>query len=214
MRLDAVHRKDHVGGRRMAVEVEADRADLVVLRGGHDGGLHARPDLGADPILGDAEASQRGELTIGGRTAVAAHCRHDERQRAQVAQPCDRAPQHLDAPGQATAARADGDGRARTELQSSDDRRPGGRLDVADRGSAGRRQLDLGQRRNVDVIERQCDAGCELLPTDRHTVDLDRVVRKRSAGSARRALQRLRRPHAIGPRAPFGSSARTATMRR
>ena len=118
VRLDAVDRQDDVGGCRMTVEVEADRADLVVIRGGHDGGLHGRPDLGADALLGDAEAGQRGELAIGGRTAVAAHRRDDERFGSELAEPGDRAPQHADAAGQAAAAGPDGDGRARIELET------------------------------------------------------------------------------------------------
>ena len=170
VRLDAVDRQDDVGGRRMAVEVEADRAGIVVMRGGDDGGLHGRSDLGPDGVLCDAEAGQRGELAVGGRTAMAAHRRNDERLGSELAQPGDRPPQHFDSAGQAAAAGANRDGRARGEPETGGHRRHGGRFDVVDGDAVGRRQHDLGQRRDDDVIERQCHAGCELLPTDRHTV--------------------------------------------
>ena len=170
MRLHTVDRQDEVGARRVTIEVEADRADLVVMRGCDDGGLHRRPDLGADAVLGDAKSGQRGDLAVSGRSAVAAHGRDHERFGSEMAQPGDRPPEHLNSAGQAAAAGPDRDGRALIDLESGPDGGQGGRFHVIDGVTHGRRQSDLGQRRDDDVIERQCDAGCELLPTDRHTV--------------------------------------------
>ena len=76
-------------------------------------GLHRRPDLAVDRGLGHPERLQHRPLALGGGAAVAAHRRHDERLRAELAQPADRAAQQGDPLDQPAAAGADGDGHAR-----------------------------------------------------------------------------------------------------
>ena len=131
VRLDPVDRQDH--GRRPAAWRSrwSGRADRVVC--GDDDGVHRRPDLGADAVLGDAE--RRPAWRAGPRRSPRRGCpspaRRTARRRARAAR--DRAPQQLDAAGQAAAAGADGHGRARTRAESAAmTGGHGGRLDVVD----------------------------------------------------------------------------------
>ena len=82
---------------------------------GDDDGVHRRPDLAAERLLGHAERLEHVDLPRCGGAAVRTHRRHDERLGAELAQGVDRAPQHLDPAGQPTRSTANGDGHARRD---------------------------------------------------------------------------------------------------
>ena len=112
VRLDPVDRHDQVRVLER-VAVHEDRhagSDLTELDG-----LHARTDLAADRLRGDAVGGEHLELALGGGTAMAAHGGHDEHLGACLAHPFDRRRHDLVDPVDAAAADGQADPRARRD---------------------------------------------------------------------------------------------------
>ncbi len=83
--LDAVDRHDPIGTGGVAVEVQRH----VVRSTRYLNGLHRRPDLAVDRLLGHPQRLQHRPLALRRRTAVASHRGHDERSRTELAQTTD-----------------------------------------------------------------------------------------------------------------------------
>ena len=173
VRLDPVDGHDPVGPGGVGVEVEPAAVGGV----SDDFGVHRRPDLCAERVLGHAELGQHRPLPVRGGPAMAAHRRHHEGIGAELAQAADGAPQQLDAGRQPAAAGADGHGHPGGDIvaQGPHDLVVRLGLDVVDSRWVGDAELDLGQRRDGDRgVERQVDPDAQLLPSH---------VRERRTGS-------------------------------
>ena len=112
VRLDAAVDDDAVRLGRVFVDehVHAVGVDTDLLD------LHGREDRAADGLLRHAVAGEHGALTLGGRAAVTAHCRNDERVRAAALDEVrDRFRDDRDI-GHTARADRDGDAHAGTDL--------------------------------------------------------------------------------------------------
>ena len=142
VRLDPPHHDDRVSLPGVAVHV-ARRAVVEVADLDR---VHRRQDRSADLWLGDAVLGQDRALALGGRAAVAAHRRHDERLARRPPELLDDGPDDGLDVGDAPAAGRDRD--ALTRLDARSDRPPSASA-LADRAS------DVGQ---VFVWELLADA--------------------------------------------------------
>ena len=163
VRLDPIDWHDPVGAGRMAIEVQRH----AIVRAGDLDGLHGRPDLAVDRLLGHPEGLQHRSLALGRGATVAAHRRHDERRRTECAQAADGAAQHRDSFDQPATAGADGHGHAigHRARQPFDDLLVCSGLDVSNRLGMRDRQHDLGERGHGQVgMEGKVNSREQLFP--------------------------------------------------
>ena len=121
MGLHPVHQHDRVGLERVlrAQHAESQRGAA------HLDGFHVRADRRADEGLGDSEGLEHVRLAGGGPAAMAAHGRHDERQRAVGLQGLDHRLDDRRVAVDAAAARGHGDATSGPGASGQDGFEPG-----------------------------------------------------------------------------------------